>query len=113
MTVAALTEEELTTYARGIATGQMLVADLRSPSWQVSLALMLPEIAKEPNVGLILVPMEGHHHMPWINNTAPGITLKCVMIPRESVEALDDLAQEMLQALNPQPKQPTDKAVSP
>ena len=101
-TVPAGDQERIVEWARGIVTGELLVADLSNTAWQISLALMIPELAKMPNLGAILVPKGPHLAMHWVNNTAPGVTVTCTPIAREDLEALDAEIARMNAALYPQ-----------
>ena len=93
--------DQIVEWARGIVTGELMVADLENQAWQASLALLMTTLVQIPNVGLIVVPKGPHLSMPWINNTAPGCTVQCQMIAREDIEAVNQECERMYQALHP------------
>lgn len=95
------TPAEITEYARGIVTGQLMVADLSDSSWQASLMLLLGHLAEIPNVGLILVPLGPHQHGYWINGVAPGVTLSAKLVAQEDLDALQAEVSRMSKALFP------------
>lgn len=101
-TLKELTAAEITELARGIVTGQQLVADLNDPSWQHSLVLLADELAKHDNLGGILVPRAPHAGGLWLNGTAPGVTLEARPIAKESLGALNAEIARMRAALYPQ-----------
>lgn len=88
-TIEALTVEEARQTALDILSGKLLIADLSKPEWQMSLALMTGALSEYDNIGLILVPMAEHASMPWQGSIAPGVVLKCSVLPRESLPMVE------------------------
>ena len=99
-----LTSEEITEYARGIMTNQMLVADLDDPAWRSSLALLISGLDAESvrDVGMVLVPLEPHQNSSWFNGVAPGCTFSAVLVHNDSIPAIRDEYIRMAAALYPQ-----------
>jgi hypothetical protein len=103
--IPALTEADLTEVARGIVTGQLMMAHLYDPDWQVSLSLLLAAWGEEPvppNIGLILVPLNVHARGMWLNGRVPAVTLECRLVATESVESLMAVVRRMNEVLYPE-----------
>lgn len=99
-----MTHAQIVETARGIVTGELLVADLSRREWQASLALLLGGISQREaqRIGLVLVPMGPHHHLYWINNIAPGCTFEARLVHRNDVARLDAEVSRMQAALYPE-----------
>jgi len=93
--------------ARGIATHELMVADLTNSAWQISLALMMTRLGEISNLGLILVPRAQHVGLHWINNTAPGCTLSCQLVAEEDLPALQIELDKINVALYPPTQETT------
>jgi hypothetical protein len=102
----------ITEVARGIVTNELMVADLSNPAWQISLGLMMTSLAGYSNLGLVLVPKSEHINMGWINNTAPGCTVKCQCVATEDIEAVQAECDRMHAALHPTPPTTKDNNMS-
>jgi hypothetical protein len=101
-----MTQAEVTEVARGIVTGDLLIADLSMPEWQTSLALIvsaLPEQeARWKRIGLILVPVRPHMNGRWINGIAPGCTFECRLVHVNDVQRVGEAMAPMWGALYPE-----------
>lgn len=99
-----MTRAELTDTARGIVTNDLLVADMSRHEWQMSLALLLSGLEERDfqRIGLILVPMGPHHHLYWINNTAPGCSFSCRFVHINDLSRLAGEVARMDAALHPE-----------
>jgi predicted phosphoribosyltransferase len=97
-----LTDQEVIDYARGIVTGEYMIADPQDRNWSMSLALIFAGMKSfPPNGAIILVPVAPHMAGRWLNGSVPGVTLKAVFLPSESVGALKVKYDEMWAALHP------------
>jgi len=98
-----LTPGEVISTARGMVTGELLIADMERHEWQTSMALILSgaDPSTFEDVGLVVVPLGPHLAIHWINGTAPGCTFQCRMIHRDDVALLQDECERMLRALYP------------
>jgi len=99
--LAELTPNEITDLARGIVTGNYLIADLEDQSWQSSLVLIADAFTELTNIGAVLVPVAPHLGGLWINGTTPGVTLEARPVAAESTEALNAEIARMNAALHP------------
>jgi hypothetical protein len=100
-----LTNAEITEKARGIVTGDLLIADLSDMNWQISLALFmehLREINKGDWIGTILVPVGPHIGTRWLNGRVPGCTFKCELIHINDTARLAAECDRMSAALYPE-----------
>lgn len=89
--------------ARGIVTGDILVAD-GSQEWVSSLLLMAAGGAfdRVPNLGLVLVPVGPHLGSYWINGRVPAVTHRCEMVAKGQIDELQAIVDEMNAALHPE-----------
>jgi hypothetical protein len=101
-----MTQREVIEVARGIATGELLIADLSMHEWQSSLALIisaLPEKeARLKRIGLILVPVTPHQTGHWINGIAPGCTVEARLVHVNDVDRVGRALAPMFEALYPE-----------
>ena len=95
-------EAMLIEWARGVVTGQLLVADLNRHEWQTSLALMMEALAKIENLGIVLVPLAEHASLHWINGIAPGCTFTCQIVAHEDLIPLQARIDTMQAVLYPE-----------
>lgn len=99
-----LDRETIVELARGIATGQMMIANPEEPDWASSLALLFGAYLTggiPPNVGLIVVPKGPHLGSYWLNGHVPAVTLQAYLVPSESFPELEEAYAEMVQVLYP------------
>ena len=98
------TTKELTDLARETITGKYLIPDLSNNAWQISLMLILSGLPdhEKARIGLILVPMGPHHHMHWINNTAPGCTVSVTLVHVNDMARFVPIYDGMVTALHPE-----------
>lgn len=97
------TNDEIVAAARGIATGQLLIADFSDPDWQIAMALMASALAEIPNLGVVLVPLDAHSGCRWLNGRVPMPVVACEVIPREDIERLQAEYDRMVAVLYPTP----------
>jgi hypothetical protein len=105
--------EMIVGWARGVVTGELMVADLSRHEWQTSMALMVEALAEISNLGVVLVPKGPHLSMPWINNTSPGCVFTCTPVAMEDLPALQAEVDRMNAALYPDTNTSTAQAESP
>ena len=98
-----MTDDEIVKYARGVITGEYLLADATDRDWSMSLALLLSGWKDiPPNASVtFLVPMRDHQNMHWLNGRVPGCTVSAICVPMENVEALIAKCDEFWKFLNP------------
>jgi hypothetical protein len=102
MTVERATEERLTEFARGIVTGDYMLAQGDDPDWQASLSLIASAITEHDNVGAVLVPVAPHMGGPWLNGRVPAMTMSLDLVAVEDVPALQEKVDTMWTALHPE-----------
>lgn len=93
------TPEQIRAFARGLITGELLLADLEQEEWKISLMLIVGTMRPYENVGLIFVPMGPHHHLPWLNGIAPGFTTSIRLLPVENMAEFARVYEEMYAAV--------------
>jgi hypothetical protein len=95
-----LTDDEVTTIAREIVTRVSLLAGMDDPDWQSAMSLLLSGLKGDipPNVGAVVVPVEGSR---WLNGRVPFPVLSARFVPSESVPALQAALDAMYAVLYP------------
>jgi hypothetical protein len=101
-----MSDDEIVKYARGVITGQYMLADATDRDWSMSMMLMLSMWKPIPSNASVtfLVPMAEHQNGRWLNGRVPGVTMSAVCVPMESVEALIAKCDEFWKFLNPDGK---------
>ncbi len=98
-TLERLSPMEVGEVALALTSGRALVADFSLREWRDAISLMLPKLSEFENLGLVLVPFAEHASMPWQGSIAPGVVVKCSMVPRESVPDVSAAIQRLTSAL--------------
>jgi hypothetical protein len=97
------TPAEITTLARQIVTGDLMVVDLEDRDWQMSMMLILSLWESIPeNIGLIVVPLKDHASGRWLSGRVPGVTMRCFLVATEDLPFLKAEVDRMNAALWPE-----------
>ena len=105
-----MTGAELIATARGIVTGELMVADLRDRDWHTSLALLLSGVEdRGGTIGLVLVPRGPHLRGYWLNGQVPAVSFEAKCVHVNDVRALSDLVDTMNSALYPETERNHDE----